>query len=278
MTTKLLIIDPQNDFHDAPTHPGMPGASLAIPGSFQSAVSLAAFLDHCGHAIDEILVTRDEHDAYDIGHPRYWKQTGNGLPVRPFTQLTSRDLLEGLYITADPSATQHAIDYLMALEDGGYGPHMVWPEHCKKGTWGACVVPEITQALEEWSTKHHKVVPHIYKGMNPRAESYSALGPSVTVGISAFELENERQIRAWVADADILLVAGQASSHCVAQTVYDIWQSFPASKTILLQDCMNFVPGFEDNEKKLFREALEEGGRVMHNTNVAVLLGVLHVL
>ena len=53
MTVILLIIDPQNDFHE--------GGSLAIPGAMEDTKRIAALVEAHGDDIDEIYVTLDSH-------------------------------------------------------------------------------------------------------------------------------------------------------------------------------------------------------------------------
>ena len=63
--------------------------------------------------------------------------------------------------------------------------------------------------------------------------------------------------------ADIILVAGEASSHCVANTLLDTLRNFSdpkyAQRMFLLRDCMSPVTGFEKQEADFFHEAQAKG-------------------
>ena len=66
MRLEFLIIDPQNDFSDAP------GAALPAPGASADAERLAQALNRLGDRIAEIHVTLDTHQLVDIAHPIFW--------------------------------------------------------------------------------------------------------------------------------------------------------------------------------------------------------------
>ena len=76
---------------------------------------------------------------------------------------------------------------------------------------------------------------------------------------------NDRLLRE-LAKADRLIVAGEASSHCVRSTVEDIVNHLPklspewtASRVVLLTDCMSPVGGFE-REQAAFLESMHTRG------------------
>jgi len=61
-------------------------------------------------------------------------------------------------------------------------------------------------------------------------------------------------------EADLILLAGLASSHCVKNTIEDIVTHFNADeafckKVVLLKDCMSPVPGFESLHDELLDKA-----------------------
>jgi nicotinamidase-related amidase len=67
-------------------------------------------------------------------------------------------------------------------------------------------------------------------------------------------------------EADIIAVAGEASSNCVANTLRDIISCFNndayVSKIVFLKDCSSPVPGFENQEDKFIAEATAKGMQV----------------
>jgi nicotinamidase-related amidase len=86
------------------------------------------------------------------------------------------------------------------------------------------------------------------KGGDPLTESYSALSPEVLFAHdgSALARRNEELIDTLLA-ADALILAGQASSHCVKSTTEDLLAEIEkrdpalAGKVYLLEDCMAAV-------------------------------------
>lgn len=51
--TALLIVDPQNDFHE--------GGSLAVPGANEDAERIAKLITDHAQTLDELIVTLDSH-------------------------------------------------------------------------------------------------------------------------------------------------------------------------------------------------------------------------
>ena len=87
----------------------------------------------------------------------------------------------------------------------------------------------------------------LIKGMNPLTEYYSVLAPEVLVRHDGVELDRRNQaLIDQLLEADALIVAGQAASHCVRSTVDDLlaeMQSLdvPASRLHVLADCTSAV-------------------------------------
>ena len=64
-------------------------------------------------------------------------------------------------------------------------------------------------------------------------------------------------------DADIIGLAGEASSHCVRNTIFDIASAFGddsyISKVVLLEDATSPVPGFENLQDDFIKELTGRG-------------------
>ena len=103
-------------------------------------------------------------------------------------------------------------------------------------------------------------------------ENFSAVRPSVEVPDNPFTQVNRDFLRT-LDDADRIWVAGEASSHCVADTVTDIirFSENPliARKIILLQDAMSPVAGFEATADAFFERMTAAGVRVSETRRVA---------
>lgn len=253
-TTELLIIDAQNDFCDLPAAwcPADPatGAPLApalpVAGAHADMLRLAGFIDANAGRIDGITVTLDGHHRHDIAHPPYWR-TGDGGPVAPFTPITAAQVRAGAYQPARADEVPRSLAYLDALEATGRYTLMVWPLHCQLGSWGHGLHAAVLAACNRWEDARHRPVRVVDKGSHPWTEHYSALQAEVPDPAEPMTQLN-RALLARLDAADRLIVAGEASSHCVRATVEHLAQHLPSgrlARITLLTDCMSPVAGFE---------------------------------
>lgn len=249
--TKLLIIDPQNDF--CPQQDGIPfKPALPVPGALDDMSRIADLLNNYGMAISEVIVTLDSHPFVAIERPAFWK-TGTGEDVAPFTVITSQDIRVGNFAPRDPDQIAHALKYTEALALGGKYELMIWPTHCVVGTWGHAIPPILSSALDKWAFNRQRNVTHIMKGMNPLTEQYSAVKPEVAVDFGS--LPNTELISKAFPHYEGLLIAGEASSHCVRATVLDLLPTIDPEfypYITLLTDCMSPVSGFEKQQDEFF--------------------------
>lgn len=265
---QLLLIDPQNDFCDLPAawHGAQPESgerlapSLPVPGAHADMLRLAQFIAAQGDAVDAITLTLDSHQRYDIGHPSFWR-TGDGTAVAPFTTITAAQLRAGDYVPRDPAALPRVAVYLDALESQGRYTHMVWPVHCEIGSWGHSVHASVLAACGDWQQRRQRATKAVFKGMNPWTENYSALQAEVPDPADASTQLNTRLLAA-LDTADLLLIAGEASSHCVRATTEHLLQHLPSGRPeriVLLTDCMSPVAGFEAQHQAFLAAAQAQG-------------------
>ncbi|HSC78943.1 MAG TPA: cysteine hydrolase, partial [Chitinolyticbacter sp.] len=221
----LLIIDPQNDFCDLPTtfRPANPLAdgeqlapALPVAGAHADMLRLAALIDTAGARFDAITITLDSHQRLDIAHPTFWR-TGDGDGVAPFTQISANDVATGRYVPRDRAATSRALRYLRELEAKGRYVHMVWPVHCEIGSWGHAVHDSLRAAYNRWEERELKIVAKVVKGTNPWTEHYSAIEAEVPLADDDSTQVNAALVAA-LNDAEHIIVAGEAGSHCVKAT------------------------------------------------------------
>ena len=252
--TQLLIIDPQNDFCDLPENwqPRSPvteqviAPSLPVAGAHADMQRLARWVAAQGEKLGQITLTLDSHQSYDIAHPAFWQQRG-GSAVTPFTQITAAQMRGGDFVPRNAAEQVRTLQYLDQLEAQGSYTLMVWPLHCEIGSWGHGVHASVLTACRQWQDLQHRAVRHVFKGMNPWTEHYSAIRAEVPdaqdpeTGLNTALLN---QLRA----SSLLVIAGEASSHCVRATtehIVDNWDSEDFSRIVLLTDCMSPVGGFE---------------------------------
>jgi nicotinamidase-related amidase len=169
--TTLFIIDPQVDFH--------PGGTLAIPAAGADSQRIADMIDSFGSDhIHDIFVSMDSHNPCHIAHAVSWHAQGKPQEHPPaFTQITHRDVMDGVWEYADKSPKQQewVRNYTLALERKGRMKLTIWPEHCIIGSNGHSVVPVIDAALQRWAQRSERHVNYVMKGQNLRCEMYSAL-------------------------------------------------------------------------------------------------------
>ena len=237
----LVIIDPQNDFHD--------GGSLAVPGADDDTKRTAAFLEKHADRIDTVLVTLDSHQTRHIANPSFWEKPDDAAarPL-PFTVIGSKALADGAWRARDPALRDWAKSYVAALEAGGRFALVVWPEHCILGTEGHAVRSPLKEALAAWSRSRNKDVAYLLKGMNNKTEMYSCFKAEVELDDDATTKLNAPLIASLAAHKAVVC-CGQAKSHCVNYSVRDMVAAWPAgaplSNLVLLKDATSPVVSFE---------------------------------
>lgn len=277
--THLLIIDPQNDFCDLPaahlpSNPltGQPQApALPVPGAHADMQRLAHLIERAGEQIHDITITLDSHHRYDIAHPTFWQRRDGTVPG-PFTPITASQVRAGDFTPRQARALPRTLDYLDALEAHGRYTLMVWPVHCEIGTWGHNVHAEVRAAYNQWEAQGCRVVRKITKGSNPWTEHYSAVQAEVPDPEDDDTQVNQRLI-APLSDCDVILIAGEASSHCVKATTEHLVQQLGpamARKMVLLTDCMSPVSGFEAAQAAFFEAMAAQGLALRHSTDLSL--------
>ncbi len=251
MSTALLIIDPQNDFSNKK-------GSLYVPGAEEDCSRLSTFIRQNSSKIDEIHVTLDSHLSYHIAHPLFWKDQSGNNPV-PYTIITYQDYMDGKYVPVDSSLNRAAEEYLLALENRGRYSLCIWPLHCILATWGFCVEDQVNAAIHQWEYDHlGKNINFIRKAANPLTEHYSAIQAEVPDPNDPSTRTNFPLIDT-LKKADSIIVAGEALTHCVANTVRDLAVYIPSYRITLLTDCTSPVAGFEQLGEDFIKEFKAKG-------------------
>ncbi|WP_066268952.1 isochorismatase family protein [Hydrogenophaga palleronii] len=271
MRTKLLIIDPQNDFCD------IDGATLPVAGANADLQRLAAFIAAHTDRIDDITVTLDSHASVAVERTTFWVDR-NGEAVAPFTFLTVDNVREGEYRPRNAALTAPVLAMLEQLAAAGKPGMVVWPVHCVTGTWGHNIQSDVAQALAGWEMAHQRSVSKVLKGEYPLSEHFGVFEADAPVASVPGTQFNRALAASLASGADLIAIAGQASSHCVASS-YDQFMRFLARspafapQVVLLRDCMSPVPGFEPLADALFERARAAGTRVLTVGELAKNLG-----
>ena len=273
MRIHAVIVDPQCDFCD-------PKGTLYVAGGGKDMTRLAKMIDRIGNKLDDIHVTMDSHRLIDISHPKWWKRVGDGAQPNPFTILGLEDKrivkmdpkADGSlvptseeYTTYLPSFLNRSREYIKQLADTKRYPHCIWPPHCLIGTWGHNVYPDIAEALRRWEDSQFATTDYVTKGSNPWTEHFSGIKAEVPDPNDPTTQINTGLIQT-LETADIVVVAGEALSHCVANSVRDVASCFSDPKYVekitLLTDASSNVTGFEHFGKAFMDEMTKKGMQV----------------
>ncbi len=248
--TLLLIVDPQNDFCN-------PQGALYVPGAEEDMSHLARFIDKNNDFISRIILTRDQHQVIDISHPAFWSNNEGAMPP-PFTPVSLADLRSHKWIPLFFSdEVEH---YLEQLELQGEMSHVIWPEHCLAGSWGAAFNDDVMNAVTTWARKG-RFYSIVSKGQNPLTEHFGAIRANVVIAEDPGTEVNEMLVEE-LKQADTIIIAGEARSHCVANTLKQIMEQ-PSVKgeILLLTDCMSDVAGMGKVADPIYEEAVGRGIR-----------------
>ena len=259
LSVHLVIVDPQNDFMG--TDFGSPycvgfadgtniSAALPVQGAVSDMKRVATLLGRIGPRLDDVHVTLDSHRVIDVAHPGFWMDTKGNHPS-PFTLIRHDDVANGIWNPRNPAYRQRMLSYTKTLESGGHYLLLIWPEHCLIGTWGHNVQVDLMQALATWERKELANIDFVVKGANPFTEHYGGMVAEVPDPEDPATQLNMELISI-LQQADIVAIAGEASSHCVKATVEQIADNIGdehIKKIHLLTDCMSPVasaPGTPD--------------------------------
>jgi len=260
MNNQLVLIDCQNDFCDV-------NGSLSVKGGNVDMYNLATMIRRLGGDIDQIHVSLDSHRTVDIAHPIFWKDKNGNHPEPLKTVITSKNIEDGTWTTTNPALATYALDYTKKIESNGRYPLVIWPPHTRIGTWGHSIYPIVMNELIAWEEKFN-ILNYILKGMNILTEHYSIIkaeiidpkDPATDINIDFLKT---------LMLANNIYIAGEALSHCVANSVRDMVENgIDPNKMVLLSDCTSNVGTFEFLGDAFVKELTGKGMRVCKSTEV----------
>lgn len=252
----LLIIDPQKDFVEK-------YGSLSVPGAKEDMQRLSFFVENNLTRFNNIRVSLDQHHPVHIAHANYWLNSNGDMPG-DYTQITYKDVVSCKWHTRNPVLQTHAVAYLEALEKAGK-THRIWPQHCLIGSVGATVEENLFNALLKWE-EQFEMVDYVSKGSNPHVEHFSIVKAEVEYPGDPGTQLNSGFISDF-AEADVLLVTGEALLHCVRSSFFDIVNGFAdpntVKKMVFLKDCSSPVPlpnpGYQQMADDFYKEMEAKG-------------------
>jgi len=254
--THLLVIDAQKDFC-------FPDGSLFVggrsgTGAIDDSDRTARFIYRNLGVISELTCTLDTHFPYQIFFPAFWLDE-NGNPPTAHTMISTADVKAGSY-KPNPAVAPWLCDgdvswlesqvafYCSELENAGKYTLYLWPPHCLLGSPGHALAGVIEEARLFHSFVRGSENAIEIKGGNPLTENYSALAPEVLERHDGEPLaQRNTTFLKTLLEADALIIAGQAASHCVKSTIEDLLDQIEtvdptlAKKVYILRDCMSAV-------------------------------------
>lgn len=301
----LLLIDLQKDFV-------FPQGTLYVggrsgKGAIEDNQRIAEFVYRNMARISEITATLDTHLPYQIFYPSFWLGK-DGQPLQPFTTVLAEQIKSG-DVRPNPAVapivcngnygsgsvlthyrnygwlTSYVRHYCEALEKAGKYQLFLWPFHCLIGSDGHALAGVIEEARVFHAFARRSPNLLEIKGGSPFTENYSVLSPEVLVDHDGRPLAGvqrnvkfiEKLIR-----SEVVVIAGQAASHCVKSSIEDLLSSINAQdpklcrKVYILKDCMSavtvpdgkggFFADYTPNAEKALKMFADAGMNVVEST------------
>ncbi len=252
----LLMIDEQKDFC-------FPEGSLFVggrsgKGAVDDTARLAKFIYRNLAVITDVTCTMDTHFPFQIFFTSFWLDEKDRHPPA-HTILSLDDLRAGRY-RPNPAVASWLCSgnygwllkqvefYVDTLGKAGKYQLYLWPPHCLLGSDGHCLAGLIHEARLFHSFARGAKSWVEVKGGNTLTENYSVLAPEVLKRHDGKPLAQRNALFiGTLLDADAVVIAGQAASHCVKSSIDDLLGEIRrkddrlAKKVYILRDCMSAV-------------------------------------
>lgn len=282
----LLGIDVQNTFC-IPNFELFVGGRSGL-GAVEDNLRLCEFIYRNLGQISEIALTMDSHTAMQIFHPIFWVNSAGEHPPA-MTLITPEEVEQGVW-RVNPAIVasidqpnyerlqDYALHYVRQLSQTNKYLLNIWPYHAMFGGIGHAIVSAVEEACFFHNLARSSQTVFEIKGGNPLTENYSVLKPEVLIDQNHRLIAQEnRGFLQKLLSFDVIVIAGQAKSHCVAWTIDDLLTEIQitdpklAAKVYLLEDCTSpvVVPGvidFTDRADAAFARFAEAGMHIVQST------------
>jgi nicotinamidase-related amidase len=222
-----------------------PGASLFVPGAVEDMQRALAWIYRNLDKLTGLLFSLDTHRTLQIFHPAWWTDRQGQHPA-PFTPITAAEVRSGTWTPV--AYREECLEYCQKLEASGKYVLTIWPYHVLLGGISHTLVPALMEAAIFHSLVRQQQTHFEIKGMHTLTENYSVLSPEVQeLGGKAIGAFNEPFFK-MLLEYDRVYVFGEAKSHCVRATLYDMRDHLQAidpglaDKIWILADAMSPVP------------------------------------
>ncbi len=271
----LTVIDQQKTFC-------LNDGELSIaPASVSDTVNLCNFIYKNMRVLSDLILTLDTHYLFQIFHPLFWID-GYGNHPPGFTVVLPGDIGKRIFVNPEmayillgdqkylPWLQSYALHYTEELTRSGKPPLVVWPVHARLGSPGHALVPALQVAVDfhdvaRWSRSQYRI-----KGDLPLSEYYSPFGTEVTRAHDGVIVgEESDKVVEDLLKYEVLVIAGEAESHCLRAAIYDILKKIQkqdpklAERIYILGDCTSSVPGFEQQGKDAIEDFKKHGMHVV---------------
>ncbi len=260
----LLLIDMQVGFCHA-------DGALFVPGAREDVQRTIEFIYRNASRISRIICSLDSHYPHQIFHPAWWEDAaGNHPPAH--TRITTEDVEMGRWRPLRDA--EWSLEYLRRLEKDARKQLNIWPYHVLIGSPDNALDPELWSAVFWHSIARRSQPVWLTKGSVPQTEHYSILRPEIATAETGSQcLTSAANL---VDDCDYLFVAGEASSHCVLESVAHLVEDLQAEpdkirRIHLMRDCMSPVQhpviDFASLTEQQFAEFEKQGVKLVRSTD-----------
>lgn len=265
LTIHLLLVDMQVDFCD-------PAGALYVPGAEGDVTRLTRFIYLQGAHITGITCSLDSHLPHQIFHPSWWADPKGNHPA-PFTTICHDDVLKGRWTPLFEN--EWSVRYTRSLQALGRYELTIWPYHCLLGTPGHGLDPSLMSAILWHSLARGSQPAWWIKGSIPKTEHYSLIQPEIPVPEHP-QGRKSQDLFDLLQSVDYLIIAGEAKTHCVLETIEDLVEEFSSrpdilGKVIVLMDCTSPVQhpdiDYETIAKRRFADFRRKGIRSIRSTD-----------
>jgi nicotinamidase-related amidase len=271
----MLNIDLQRDF----CHPEgtLYVGGRSGTGAIDDSARIAEFIYRNLDRITKISSTLDTHWPWQIFFAPFFV-TENGEELQPHTLVDVKDvngkqllinldlagnvihenigpnprMLKDLGIESYTWAVKQCKFYCESLKNPTNGRSQyalyLWPIHCQVGSIGHALVGVIDEARHFHAYARASQPQIEIKGGNPWSENYSIVQPELLTRFDGLPLASRNtKFLDNLLNYDAVIIAGQASSHCVASSIDDILFEIKvkdpklAEKVYILSDCTSAV-------------------------------------
>ncbi|HMO17841.1 MAG TPA: hypothetical protein PKA63_06900 [Oligoflexia bacterium] len=273
---------------------GHSDAELQVPGAVEDSYRFSSFLMRNLKVITDTMLTFDSHFVPHVFHTPMWKEKGTGSYPPPFTAITVDNYQEfepsdyaPYWVGKDRRYLEQYLAYYVAKlaeprvfsingenRDRPRDPLILWPLHAQMGSQGYTLFPEVEEAVMfHQFARGGRMVAQV-KGLDKLTEAYSPFGSEVTVDFNGDPVgRDSEKIIHMILTYDVVIIGGEAASHCVRAGIYDILGRILlkdrslAKKIYLLKDCMSAVPGFEAQATEALQDFKDAGMNAVASTD-----------